>query len=79
METGHAVEPVGGQCQRHPGQVRTRELEEALAVLDRYFRTKLLGCVEPELRVVPQIERTARGKRRLMIQHIKAEEGARAA
>ena len=52
---------------------------EALAVLDRYFRTKLLGCVEPELRVVPQIERTARGKRRLMIQHIKAEEGARAA
>jgi phenylacetate-CoA ligase len=32
-----------------------------------------------ELRVVPQIERTARGKRRLMIQHIKAEEGARAA
>lgn len=52
---------------------------EVLAVLDRYFRTKLLGCVEPELRVVPQIERTARGKRRLMIQHIKAEEGARAA
>ena len=49
-----------------------------ITVLDNYFNTKLLGLVEAELQVVPNIERTARGKRRLMIQHIKAEEVVRA-
>ena len=43
-----------------------------LAVIDDYFKTKLLGMVNAELQVVPHIERTARGKRRLMIQHLAA-------
>ena len=37
------------------------------------------SVLEPTLEVVTHIPRTARGKRRLMIQHIKAEGGARAA
>jgi hypothetical protein len=41
-----------------------------LEVIRNYFRVKLLGCVETQLEVVSHIERTARGKRRLMIQHI---------
>ncbi|NML27592.1 phenylacetate--CoA ligase family protein [Zoogloea dura] len=47
--------------------------DHVLAVLDNYFRVKLLGCVEPTLEVVSHIPRTARGKRRLMIQHIGAD------
>jgi hypothetical protein len=47
-----------------------------LAAIDDYFRTKLLGLVEAELAVVPHIERTARGKRRLMIQHLAAQPAA---
>ena len=43
-----------------------------LAVIADYFRVKLLGLVDAELQVVPHIERTARGKRRLMIQHLTA-------
>ena len=52
---------------------------DTVAVLDNYFRVKLLGCVEPSLEVVPHIARTARGKRRLMIQHVtsEVEEGSR--
>jgi phenylacetate-CoA ligase len=62
--------------QHEPGRITVRlqsaePLDPAvLTVIDDYFRTKLLGLVEAELQVVPHIERTARGKRRLMIQHL---------
>ena len=62
--------------QFEPGRIVVRLQSPApldpavLAVFDNYFRTKLLGLVEPELQVVTHIERTARGKRRLMIQHL---------
>ena len=73
------------QYEQHaPGRIIVR-LQSAtplapsvISVLDNYFNTKLLGLVEAKLQVVPHIERTARGKRRLMIQHIKDGEGVRA-
>ena len=42
-----------------------RAAQPELPVIDDYFRVKLLGLVDAELQVVPHIERTARGKRRL--------------
>lgn len=45
-----------------------------LEVIRNYFKVKLLGCVDTELEVVSHIARTARGKRRLMIQHITDEQ-----
>lgn len=62
--------------QHEPGRIlvrlqSARPLDPAvLNVIDSYFKTKLLGLVDAELQVVPHIERTARGKRRLMIQHL---------